>query len=499
MMNRNSEITIPPEHALYLAEDVRELDRRAIDGGIAGRELMERAGRAAFDVLRERLPEYSSLLVLCGAGNNAGDGYVIARLAMEAGLDVTVCSLLDENKLSGDAKSAYDDWRAAGGELIPFARDLLPGAEIIIDAVLGTGLDRPVTGELADTFAEINAFPRPIVAIDIPSGLHADTGAVFGTALRADLTVTFIGRKIGLATGHGRTLAGEEIFRHLDVPDDVYAGIEPAATTISDADLDILAPRPRDAHKGHFGHLLVIGGGTGMPGAARMAGLAALRTGAGKVTLAVDISNVDAVAAGSPELMVYPVEDPEDMDSILENVQVLAIGPGLGREARGWKLVQAGLHARLPTVLDADALNLIAAATPLQLPHTILTPHPGEAARLLNCETLDVVSDRPKAARELARRFDAIVVLKGAGTLVARPNGELRLCEAGNPGMATAGMGDVLTGVIAALLSQGAEPWEAACTGVLVHARAGDRAADFGERGLIASDVIDELRAVVNP
>ena len=498
-MNRNRNNPIPLEHALYRAEDVRELDRRAIDSGIPGRELMERAGRAAFDLLRARFPEVGNILVLCGAGNNAGDGYVVARLAQQAGLQVTVCSLLDESKLSGDAKSAFDDWREAGGSLTPFARDLLPGADLIVDAVLGTGLDRPVSGDLAERFAELNAFERPILAIDIPSGLHADTGAVYGSALRADITITFIGRKLGLATGHGRTLAGEEVHADLGVPADIADGIEPIATTINDADLDILAPRPRDAHKGHFGHLMIIGGGPGMPGAARLAGLAALRTGAGKVTLAVDISNVDAVAAGAPELMVYPVEEPEDMDMIIENAQVLAIGPGLGREARGWKLVQAGLHARLPTVLDADALNLIAAATPLQLPHTILTPHPGEAARLLNCETLDVVSDRQRAARELARRFDAIVVLKGAGTLVARPNGELRLCEAGNPGMATAGMGDVLTGVIAALLAQGAEPWEAACTGVLVHARAGDRAADFGERGIIASDVIEELRAVVNP
>lgn len=487
------------QHALYRAADVCELDRRAIASGITGRELMERAGRAAYRLLRERYPEFSRVLVLCGAGNNAGDGYVLARHAMHAGLEVTVCSLLDETKLAGDAKSAHDDWREAGGSLTPFARDLLPQVDVIVDAVLGTGLDRPVAGSLAEQFAELNAFMRPILAIDIPSGLHADTGAVYGTALRADLTITFIGRKLGLATGHGRTLAGEEVFDDLGVPADIADGIAPLATSIDDEDMEILAPRPRDAHKGHFGHLLVIGGGPGMPGAARMAGMAALRGGAGKVTLAVDISNVDAVAAGAPELMVYPVEEPEDMDLIIENAQVLAIGPGLGRDPRAWKLVQAGLHARVPTVLDADALNLIAAATPLHLPHTILTPHPGEAARLLNCETLDVVADRPWAVRELARRFDAIVVLKGAGTLVAKPDGEMRLCEAGNPGMATAGMGDVLTGVIAALLSQGAEPWEAACTGVLVHARAGDRAADFGERGLIASDVIDELRAVVNP
>jgi NAD(P)H-hydrate epimerase len=459
---------------------------------------MERAGRAAFDVIRERFPACGSLLVLCGAGNNAGDGYVVARLAREQGLAVKVCSLLDETRLKGAAAEAFEAFRAAGGALAPFARDLLPAADLIVDAVLGTGLDRPVTGDLADRFAELNAFERPIIALDIPSGLHADTGAVFGTALRANLTVTFIARKLGLATGHGRTLAGEEIFCDLGVPDDLAAGIAPAATGITDVDLDILAPRPRDAHKGHFGHLLVIGGGPGMPGAAQLTGHAALRTGAGKVTLAVDISNVDAVS-GTPELMVYPVDEADDMAGIIESAQVLAIGPGLGRDNRAWRLVQAGLQARLPTVLDADALNLIAAATPLQLPHTILTPHPGEAARLLNCETLDVAADRPAAARELARRFEAITVLKGAGTLVAAPGGELRLCEAGNPGMATAGMGDVLSGVIAALLAQGAEPWEAACTGVLVHARAGDRAARSGERGMMASDVIAELRAVVNP
>ena len=499
-------------HALYRAEQVRALDRAAIEGhGIPGRELMERAGRAAYELLCRRWPGTPAVTVLAGLGNNGGDGYVIARLALADGLRVRVLQLGDPARNGGDAALALADWRAAGGTLEPFEGLANPLGErpgVIVDALFGTGLDRPITGVWAEAVAAIDAARAPVLALDIPSGLHADTGAVLGTAVRAAATLSFIGLKQGLFTGAGPDYCGDIHFSGLGVPARVYA-TQVAAARRHDwgAWSGRIGPRRRAAHKGDFGHVLVIGGAPGMSGAARLAGEAALRAGAGLVTVATHPDHAAFLNLGRPELMVSAVADPQALAPLLARADVVAVGPGLGRGDWGrglWEAVRAGAR---PLVVDADALNLLAesvsAGSPAVNPAWVLTPHPGEAARLLGSTTAEIAADRFQAARALAQRYGGVAVLKGAGTLVQgstlRPPA---VCTDGNPGMATAGSGDVLTGVIAALLAQapilGLDPEEAATLGVCLHAAAGDRAARDGERGLIAGDILDALRPVAN-
>jgi NAD(P)H-hydrate epimerase len=488
-----------PGTALYTAEQVRELDRRAIEEfGIPGYELMTRAGQATLDALRAHWPRAQSLTVLCGPGNNGGDGYVVARAAQAAGLRVRVIALADPQRLAGDARRACDDFVASGGRCEPWAH-ALPDGEVIVDALYGTGLVRDVTGDAAALIAAANASRRPTVAVDIPSGLHADSGAVLGIATRATLTVTFIGRKLGLYLGAGPEQCGRIVFEALEVPAATYARAEPGARLLDEQDvLQVLPRRGRAAHKGDHGHVLVIGGGRGMPGAARLAGEAALRAGAGLVTLAVHPDNVGCGAA-RPELMCAAARTADDVAAPLARATVVAIGPGLGQDDWARSLLEAAIASGRPLVIDADALNLIAAA-PRALDGWVLTPHPGEAARLLGCTSAEIQSDRLRAVRELQRRYRGTIVLKGAGSIVAGPAGATpAICDRGNPGMAAAGMGDVLTGVVAGIAAQCGDLGLAARAAVLVHAQAGDLAAAHGERGLLASDVIAQVRACVNP
>jgi NAD(P)H-hydrate epimerase len=484
--------------ALYTAEQVRELDRRAIDGlGIPGYELMTRAGHATLNGLRALWPAARSIAVLCGPGNNGGDGYVVARVARAQGMRTRVVALADPARLAGDARRAYDDFVTAGGRSEPWSPDVLE-ADVIVDAIYGTGLTREVSGEAATVVAAVNGCGRPVVAVDIPSGLHADTGEVLGIATRAALTVTFIGRKLGCYVGAGPDYAGRLLFDDLAVPAQAYATQHPTARLLGEADVVAALPRRhRGAHKGEYGHVLVIGGGPGMPGAARLAGEAALRAGAGLVTLAVHPGNA-AVVAARPELMCISTGGAGDLRPALERATLLAIGPGLGRSEWARELLAAALESGLPAVVDADALNLIADSARC-CDHWVLTPHPGEAARLLGVSPAEVQGDRVAALRALQARYGGTVVLKGAGSLVLSPGELPRLCDRGNPGMATAGMGDVLTGVIAGIAAQCGDLAAATRAGVFVHAQAGDLAARRGERGLVAGDVLDQVRACVNP
>lgn len=483
---------------LYSAASVRELDRRAIeDHGIEGYELMTRAGRFAFDLLAERWPE-GPVTAVCGAGNNAGDGYVIARLARQAGRPTVVLALVDPGKLGGDAARAMKDYRDAGGEIRPWEGGLPEAPGLVVDALLGTGIDRNVEGRFAEAVEAINASGAPVLAVDIPSGLHADTGRVMGVAVGADLTPTFIGLKAGLLTGRGPALAGELRYGSLNVPEAIFEGVAHKALRLRPTLLaEALPRRPRDAHKGLFGHVLVIGGGPGMPGAARMAGEAALRAGAGLVTVATLPEHVPAVAAGRPELMCRGIEDAMDLEPLLERATVVALGPGLGLAAWSKRVFEAASAAGLPTVLDADGLNLLA-ESPDSRADRVITPHPGEAARLLGTGTGEVQADRFAAVDALAERYGSVAVLKGAGSLVRAPGGETWLCDRGNPGMAVAGMGDVLTGLIAGVAAQCGDLVLAARVGVLLHALAGDQAAAEGERGMIAGDLFPPLRRLVN-
>lgn len=484
--------------ALYTAAQVRELDRRAIvERGIAGYELMTRAGHATLNALRALWPATRSIAVLCGPGNNGGDGYVVARVARAQGLRARVVSLVDVAELRGDAARAHTDFVAAGGRVEPWSPALLE-AEVIVDALYGTGLTRAPTGLAEQMLAAANAANRPIVAVDIPSGLHADTGAVPGIASHAALTVSFIGRKVGCYLGEGPEHVGRLVFDDLAVPGDLAYGLDPAARLIGEDDIAAALPRRRrGAHKGDHGHVLVVGGGPGMPGAARLAGEAALRVGAGLVTVAAHPHNVGVVAA-RPELMCVAVGDEADLATALERATVVAVGPGLGRSDWSRALLEAVLASGRPAIVDADALNLIA-ESPRRSDRWVLTPHPGEAARLLGVSTAEVQRDRLAAARDLQSRYGGTVVLKGAGSLVQTPQEVTRLCDRGNPGMATGGMGDVLTGAIAGIAGQCGDLALAARAGVMAHGLAGDLAARRGERGMLAGDVLDQLRACVNP
>lgn len=487
-------------YSLYRAADVRELDRQAIEvQGIPGETLMERAGAAAFALLRSRWPAARRIVVLCGLGNNGGDGYVVARLAQEAGLSVRLLSVGDPDKLKGDAHGAAGRARAAGLVCEPFDAELPAEADAAVDALFGTGLDRPVEGAYREAIEWVNAAAVPVLAIDIPSGLHADSGAVMGAAVRAAATITFIGVKQGLLTGDAPDCCGDLHFDDLKVPAAVHAAVRPAARRVDLEGLALLLPRrSRTAHKGHFGHVLVIGGDHGFAGAARMAAEAAARCGAGLISVATRAAHAPILAASRPELMCHAADSPESLAPVLARATTLAVGPGLGQGEWGRALLAHVLELDLPMVLDADALNLLA-AEPVRKDSWVLTPHPGEAARLLGCPTSEVQADRYGAARELQGRYGGVVVLKGAGTVIAEAGGEPAVCGGGNPGMASGGMGDVLTGTVAGLLAQGLGPGDAARTGVCLHAAAADRAAEQGERGLLATDLMPWLRRLANP
>ncbi|WP_426663279.1 NAD(P)H-hydrate dehydratase [Rhodanobacter aciditrophus] len=486
-----------PSHRreLYTVAQVRALDRRAIDElGVPGFELMRRAAWAALSSLRRHWPQARRIAVHCGPGNNGGDGFLVAALAREAGLQVEVLALGDAS--TGDAGLARQAWRDGGGAVRLWQPDeALPEADVHVDALYGTGLRRAPEAPAAALIEAIHASGVPVLALDVPSGLDADTGQVPGAAIRATVTVSFIAAKRGLHTGHAVEHVGALELDALGLPETLWQD------TAADAHLlqaTHLPPRARDAHKGTNGHVLAIGGEHGMAGAIRLCGEAALRAGAGLVSVATRVEHLLALNAARPELMAHGVDGPQALEPLLDRAGVLALGPGLGQGAWSHALWLTALDSGKPLVLDADGLNLLAREPRRFTQAAVLTPHPGEAARLLDSTVAEVEADRFAAARTLAARCRAVVVLKGAGSLIAAPDGRLDVCPWGNPGMATGGMGDLLTGVVAALLAQGCDAWQAACLGAGLHARAGDCAARRGERGLVASDLLAPLRALGN-
>lgn len=479
---------------------MRDIDRTAIeDEGIPGYTLMTRAGAAAVRAARERFPDANRWQVICGAGNNAGDGYVVARLAAQEGLVVSAVALVDPESLTGDAATAYADFAAEGGIVMPWEGALDDEAGLLVDALLGSGLERDVSGEFAKAVAAMNAHRARVMALDIPTGVHGDTGQVMGTAVEADLTVTFVGLKAGLFAGEGAELCGSIVFDGLEVPEHCRPHGKAMSRRISSRVLRrCLKRRPRGAHKGDFGHVLIVGGGEGMPGAVRLAGEAALRAGAGLVSIATHPSHATVIVGSRPELMSHGIADAGALGPLLERATAVAFGPGLGTSDWSRQLFAAVSELELPCVWDADALNLLA-ENPEKNERRIITPHPGEAGRLIGQDTAAVQGDRRGALIALQEKYGGVAVLKGANTLVTSKKKIPWLCTAGNPGMASPGMGDVLTGIIAALLAQQLGKEASAVVGVELHARAGDRAARAGERGTIASDLVAELRHVANP
>lgn len=485
---------------VHTAAQVRALDRHAIDDlNIPGYALMTAAGEAALTTLRSCWPAAQRIVVLCGPGNNGGDGYVLARLARARRLEVSVIAFSDPQSLGGDARLAWQDFAAAGGAVNDWTEDCLNRAEVIVDAIFGTGLSRPVDAQMAARIQAINDSRVPILALDIPSGLDADTGRIHDAAIQAERTLTFLGLKLGFYLGEGPNCTGVVMFDSLDLPPEALAQLEAAAARISEDALARLLPRRRrTTHKGQQGHVLVIGGGLGMAGAARLAGEASLRVGAGLVTVATRPENVATITADRPELICRGIDSASEIESLLDRADVLAIGPGLGQDEWAVMMVRTALQCGKPSVIDADALNVLAQA-PCISERWILTPHPGEAGRLLGISSADVQDDRLAAARGIVDRYGGIVVLKGAGTLVLQRDCLPSICDQGNPGMASPGMGDVLTGVIAGIAAQTADLAGAARAGVLVHAMAGDMAARRGERGMLATDLFTYLPTCVNP
>ncbi|NDL69562.1 NAD(P)H-hydrate dehydratase [Vreelandella alkaliphila] len=485
---------------LYTAAQVRELDRRTIAGGIESFALMQRAASSAWHSFRSRWPQARSVTVLCGGGNNGGDGHVLAALAMQSGLKVQRISLKPLHALQGDVARAAELATAAGVGLDEWQPSTTLTGEVIVDALLGTGLEGEVKGVVRHIIEAMNASHQPVLALDIPSGISADTGAVLGLAVEAACTVTFIGDKIGLHTGDAPAYTGEIDFRPLGVKAQAFFDIPPNAWRLDD---DLLAeaftPRSRISHKGDLGHVLVMGGAPGFGGAALLASQAAARLGAGKVSLATSPEHVAASLVRCPEVMAHGVRGGAEA-SMLPSSDVVVVGPGLGQDAWGQAILQSALQSELPLVVDADALNLLASRwSEVRRDNWVLTPHPGEAARLLGCSVADVQADRPAAARALQRERGGVVILKGAGSLVAGPSG-LVVCPYGNPGMASGGMGDVLSGMLGTLIAQNDSLELAAWLGVIVHAQAGDDAAkNAGERGLLASDLASYARVLINP
>jgi len=489
-------------YALYRAEQVRKFDALAINEyQIPGQTLMGRAGQAAFDLLCNVLPETKRIVVVTGSGNNAGDGYCVALLALQAGLEVKVLELGERERLTPDAACFAAEYINAGGQCNDY-ENLPRDCDVIVDAILGTGLKSDVRGAWAAAIESINHHKASVVALDIPSGLHADSGVVMGTAVKADFTISFIGLKQGLFTGRARDYCGEIHFHALDIPARIYASEVLACRRIDWPKLkQYIIPRSRSAHKGDFGHVLVVGGNTGFAGAARLCGEAALRSGAGLVSVATHPVHSAELNCGRPELMVRAVQSSCDLHDLISKATVIVAGPGLGQDSWAVELLQTVVQSGKRTVLDADALNLLASGA-VALPAEgdfIITPHPGEAARLLQSEVTEIESDRFIAVNRLSRQLQVAVVLKGAGTLVGTRSGKpVAVCSQGNPGMASGGMGDVLAGLLGTFLAQNTDVDEAVCLGVSLHAAAADVAALQGETGLLASDLFEHVRGLLN-
>lgn len=482
---------------LYTAQGCRDLDRIAIAGGQPGIELMRRAGRALFDAIVDGWPGLGRLSICCGRGNNAGDGYVLAQLALAHGIEVELVQIGDQDALGGDAAIARDDALAAGVTVSCTENGALDlSGEVIVDALLGTGIQGAPRPPYARLIEGMNAAAAPVLAVDIPSGVSADTGAVAGAAIRAHTTVTFIGRKIGLHTGAGAALAGRVIHADLGVGADVHRQVQ-GVDRLSFAGLlgrDGLRPRAADAYKQSLGHVAVLGGDESMGGAVAMAAEAVLRCGAGMVTAITRDRHRNAILARRPEVMVLDAEDSELLAEVLEKATTLVVGPGLGRRAWGERLFERALELNKPTLIDADGLYWLAVGGASAPAGSVITPHAAEAARLLNCSVAEVQADRLASALVLAQRVNGVAVLKGAGSVVAEADAVLGICAHGNPGMASAGMGDVLSGVIGALLAQGYSAAAAAGLGTCLHSLAGDRAAaSLGQISLLATDLLPEM------
>ena len=507
-------------HGVFTAEEMRRLDRRAItELGIPGATLMENAGRGAAERIRAFLDEGriqrlgARVVVVCGKGGNGGDGFVVARWLKKSGARVEVLLAFPENEIRGDAAAKLKELKKGGvrPELVEddgVAAERLGRADLIVDALLGTGSHGAPGGRVAWLIERVNASGRPVVALDVPSGISADGGEAPGPAIRAVLTLTFGGLKRGLVAGPGAALAGGVEVVPIGVPaDEVLRGVTTFALEPQDVARHF-PPRPRDAHKGTYGHLLVVAGSLGKTGAAALAATAALRSGVGLVTVATPSSQQPVVAGLVLEAMTEPLPETgartlalkarEVVAELAAQRDAVALGPGIGLDeetaAAARALVQ---ELARPMAIDADGLSALAGHLDVlgSAPAArCLTPHPGEMARMLAVSVPDVQRDRIETVRDFATRYRVHVVLKGAWSVIGDPEGRVFVNPTGNPGMASGGTGDVLTGTLGAFLARGLAPGAALQSAVYLHGLAGDvAAARFGEESLIAGDLIAAL------
>ncbi len=471
--------------------------------GISLSQLMERAGQAAFAYMQSRWPKARQILILAGGGNNGGDAYVLARLAKLSGKKVQLLELGKLELLPEEAQQARQAWLAAGGRAEALEQ-VNWQCDVIIDGVLGTGLASPLRAPLIELFSQVNQAQAEVLALDIPSGLCADSGQNWGQVIKATATVTFIALKRGLFTGQAAEYVGELIYADLGLGDAFERQNNANVKRLSEHDFDeMLQPRSRLAHKGQFGRAVLIGGNLGMAGAIRMAGEACLRCGAGLVNVITHRDNIATVSYGRPELMVSTAAPGQlaHLEHLLQQASCYVIGPGLGLDDWAKPMLTLALGVSIPCLVDADGLSLLAQKVQTRA-SWVLTPHPGEAARLLGCSVAEVEADRISAAQQIQLRYGGVCVLKGAGTVIAGENNQVAICCAGNPGMASGGMGDVLSGIIGGLLAQLAAKhslFHIACLGVVIHGQAADLAAKLGERGMLATDLMPYIRQRVNP
>ena len=482
---------------IYTTAQIRELEGAAPPDALP---LMERAGLAAAECARSMAGNARRVLVVAGPGNNGGDAFEVAAHLKQWFYGVTVVFTGDRSRLSGDASAALAKWESAGGRV---ATSISPDErwDLIIDGVFGIGLERALEGRYAKLIEQINALRAPVLALDIPSGINADTGAVMGYAVRATRTITFIGLKPGLLTLDGADHCGDVHCDALGLS--VEALLPPRGRLLNGGVLPAsLPPRPHNFHKGIAGSVAILGGATGMVGASVLAGRAALKCGAGRIYLALLTRQTPTVDWAQPELMLRP---PDEILCSTE-MTVIAAGPGMSSSDDAKAALRLALESSSTLILDADALNLVAGdallaeTTAARQSATLLTPHPAEAGRLLGISTRAVQDDRLGAALAIAGRYGAFSALKGNGTIIAAPDGRWWINPTGNAGMASAGMGDALTGLIAGLLAQGAAPLEALLAGVWLHGAAGDAVARLhgGLLGVTASEVIDSARELLN-
>ena len=487
---------------VYRTDEIRRIESLAHSAAGSPR-LMEIAGLAAAELARDLIADGGkSVLVLAGPGNNGGDALVAARHLKQWWHRVSLVFTGQRSKLSTDAAAAFDAWATSGGEVLTDPpRGALRTFGLIVDGLFGVGLERQISGGYAELIAAVNASAVPVLALDVPSGLHADSGRVLGCAAQARHTVTFIALKPGLLTLDGPDLCGDLHVRDLGLQ--VEALLAPKGRTIASTVLSAaLPPRRLNSHKGTFGSVGVVGGAEGMTGAALLAARAALELGSGRVYVGLLGPDAPRLDFGQPELMLRSAQDVLAMDAL----ECLILGPGLSQSHAAMRCVEQALERDLPLVIDADALNLIGAHASLQdscrsrRAATVITPHPAEAGRLAGVSTSEIQNDRVRSALWIAQRYHAFTALKGLGTVVATPDGTYDINTSGNPGLASAGMGDVLSGVLGALVAQGTPAPLATCAAVHLHGLAADRcrSQQGGPIGITASEIITAAREILN-